>query len=245
MFETYFYITIPSMTRKELLFTLELIGIGAAGGYLLANTSNSDQRISVEEKLARLEKERYEQHKRVANLMFNLYQEYINVNADPEFYSYAVELIREGQFSPYKEDIYGIVFPWVTYNDLQTPGFPNRIGLVINYPETQKFGGIFSGHAQSDQDVTLVYKPFISLYIQRDLKIVRDEQDYQKMQPFNERDFAAIWPNIFRDPPPSYNVRDIKYTKGNLEAISENNLRNGKNVTYSIFSNGMVRVFIP
>lgn len=231
------------MTRKEFLINgIILMGsaaVGASVSRLLSPTSDP-----LSERFEREDRERYEKHKRAANLLFGAYEKYINVDTDRDFYNYARGLVEAGQFSSYKEDVYGIVFPFVVHNPFDTPGLPNEIGLAINYPEEQKIGGNLYARAQSDQNVTTAYKPFIALYVGSDLKVLKNRDSYKNMQPLNEEDFAYIWPHIFRDPPPTYDVRERKYTRGNLEAVSENNIRDGKNVTYSILSDGFVRVFV-
>lgn len=230
------------MTRREfLIYGSIFIGsaVSTAVYKLLSPTSSP-----ISEQLEKEDREWYEKHKRAANLLFEAYAKYINVDTDRDFYNYARGLIEAGQFSSYKEDTYGIVFPWVVTNQLQTPGLPNEIGLAINYPEEQKIGGNLYARAQSDQNVTTTYKPFIALYVGRDLKVFKNQDSYKNMQPLNEEGFARMWPHIFKDPPPTYQMRHREYTKGNLEAFSEHNPRNGEFVTYSIFSNGFVRVFV-
>lgn len=213
--------------------------MGTAVYRLLSPTSSP-----VSEQLEKEDREWYEKHKRAANLLFTAYEQYINVDTDRAFYNYARGLIEAGQFSSYKEDIYGTVFPWVIRNPLQTPGLPNQIGLAINYPEERRIGGSLYIHAQSDQNVTTVYRPFVALYVSRDLKVLKNQDSYKNMQPLTEEDFANIWPHIFREPPPTYQIRERQYTKGGLETFSEHNSRNGESITYGIFSDGYVRVFV-
>lgn len=233
------------MTRREFLF-YGSIATGSAIATAICRRlwSPPQSENSILKKLESIEKERTEQHQRAANLLFKVYEKYINVDTDSDFYNYAYGLIEASQFSSYKEDTYGVVFPWVIQNPLPTPGLPNEIGLAVNYPEEQKIGGNLYARAQSDQNVTTAYKPFIALYVGRDLKVLKNRDSYQNMQPLNEEDFAHIWPHVFRDPPPSYQIRYREYTKGNLEALSEHNIRNGEFITYSILSNGFVRVFV-
>lgn len=234
------------MIRKEFLigiFVSSLVGtaVGTTIHKLLSPTSSP-----ILEQLDREDREQYEKHKRATNLLFATYEKYINVDTDRDFYNYASGLIEAGQFSSYKDGTHGIVFPWVIDNPIRTPVLPNEIGLAINYPENQKYSlpNLYVD-AHSDQDVTIAQKSFIALFVGRDLKMIRDVDSFENEQPpFNEEDFVHIWPHIFRDPPGTYEIREKQYTRGNLEAISEHNVRNGELVTYSIFSDGWVRVII-
>ena len=231
------------MTRREFLI-YGSITVGSAVATTVVNRLFSPTPDSISERLAAKEKEWHEKHKRAANLLFGAYEEYINVDTARDFYNYARGLVEAGQFSSYKEDVYGLVNPWVIDNPMRTPGLPNEIAIVVNYPEGREIGGSLYVRALSDQNVTTAQRPFVALYIDQGSKVIRRAEDYKNMQPLNEQDFARIWPLIFRDAPPTYATREAKYTRGHLEAFSEHNPRNGESVNYSIFSNGWVRAFV-